>query len=70
MENNALLRVNFEVNPQYIEQAAGMFVERKSRNVDIKYLPRFAFHFVDPYHDAGWGLERRATGILVRLTRM
>lgn len=35
MENNALLRVNFEVNPQYIEQAAGMFVERKSRNLRI-----------------------------------
>ena len=28
MENNALLRVDFEVNPQYIEQAAGMFIER------------------------------------------
>ena len=35
MENNALLRVDFEVNPQYIEQAAGMFVERKSRNLRI-----------------------------------
>lgn len=34
-ENNALLRVDFEVNPQYIEQAAGMFVERKSRNLRI-----------------------------------
>ena len=35
MENNALLRVDFEFNPQYIEQAAGMFVERKSRNLRI-----------------------------------
>ena len=27
--------MDFEVNPQYIEQAAGMFVERKSRNLRI-----------------------------------
>lgn len=34
-ENNALLRVNFEVNPKYIAKAAGMFVEKKSKSLRI-----------------------------------
>lgn len=34
-QNSALLRVDFEVHPDHIEQAAGMFVERKSRNLHI-----------------------------------
>lgn len=34
-ENNALLRVDFEVAPRYIEQAIDMFVEKKSRNLRI-----------------------------------
>ncbi|MDH6305774.1 hypothetical protein M2459_003508 [Parabacteroides sp. PF5-5] len=35
-ENNALLSVQFEIHPKYVEKAAGMFVERKSRALDIK----------------------------------
>lgn len=34
-ENNALLRARFEINPKYIKQAAGMLVEKKSRNLKI-----------------------------------
>lgn len=34
-ENSALLRARFEINPKYINQAAGMLVEKKSRNLTI-----------------------------------
>ncbi|MDR0748716.1 MAG: carboxypeptidase-like regulatory domain-containing protein [Tannerellaceae bacterium] len=35
-ENNALVAAHFEIHPQYVEKAVGMFIERKSRNLDIK----------------------------------
>lgn len=34
-ENDALLRATFEINPQYIKKAAGMFVEKKSKHLRI-----------------------------------
>lgn len=34
-ENDALIRVEFEINPRYIRQAAGMLVEKKSRALRI-----------------------------------
>lgn len=35
-KNSALLRARFEIHPKYIDQAAGMLVEKKSRNLSIK----------------------------------
>lgn len=35
MENAALIRAQFEINPRYIRRAAGMLVERKSRELRI-----------------------------------
>jgi hypothetical protein len=35
-ENNALVAAHFEIHPKYVEKAVGMFIERKSRNLDIK----------------------------------
>jgi hypothetical protein len=35
-ENNALVAAHFEIHPSYVEKAVGMFIERKSRNLDIK----------------------------------
>lgn len=34
-ENNALVRADFEINPKYVKDAAGLLVERKSRNLKI-----------------------------------
>ena len=34
--NSALLAANFEINPQYIDKAADIFVLKKSKGVDIK----------------------------------
>lgn len=34
-ENNALLRIDFEVNTKYIDKAADMFVEKKSKHLRI-----------------------------------
>lgn len=34
-ENSALLRARFEINPQYVNKAADMFIERKSRHIHI-----------------------------------
>lgn len=34
-ENDALLQATFEINPQYIKKAAGMFVEKKSKHLRI-----------------------------------
>lgn len=34
-DNNALLRATFEINPRYIKKAAGMFVEKKSKDLRI-----------------------------------
>lgn len=34
-ESSALLRARFEVNPRYINKATGMFIERKSKHIDI-----------------------------------
>lgn len=34
-ENNALLGARYEVNPKHIHRAANMFVEKKSRNINI-----------------------------------
>ena len=35
-ENNALIAIHFEIHPKYVEKAAGMLIERKSRDLDIK----------------------------------
>jgi hypothetical protein len=35
-ENNALVAAHFEIHPKYVEKAVGKFIERKSRNLDIK----------------------------------
>lgn len=34
-ENNALVRAEFELHPKYVKDAAGLLVERKSRNLKI-----------------------------------
>lgn len=34
-ENDALLRVRFEINPRYIQEATSLFVERKSKHLNI-----------------------------------
>lgn len=34
-ENSALLRAEFELHPKYVKEAAGMLVEKKSRNLKI-----------------------------------
>lgn len=34
-ENSALLRARFEIHPKYVEKAAGMLVEKVSRNLSI-----------------------------------
>lgn len=34
-DNNALLGATFEINPKYINKAANMYIERKSRNLNI-----------------------------------
>lgn len=34
-ENSALLRAEFELHPKYVQNAAGMLVEKKSRNLKI-----------------------------------
>jgi len=35
-DNDALLMVRFEIHPDYVEKATSMFVERKSKGVNIK----------------------------------
>lgn len=34
-ENNALVMARFEINPDYVEKTAGMYVEKKSRHLKI-----------------------------------
>lgn len=34
-ENNALLSARFGIHPRYVEKATGMFISRKSKNLDI-----------------------------------
>ena len=43
-DNSALLVAHFEVNPQYIGKATGLFVLKKPKNVDIK--PESAEYYV------------------------
>ncbi|MDR1402081.1 MAG: carboxypeptidase-like regulatory domain-containing protein [Tannerellaceae bacterium] len=35
-ENDALVAAHFEIHPKYVEKAVGMFIERKSRNLEVK----------------------------------
>jgi len=34
-ENNALVRASFEINPKYVDKATNLFVEKKSRDLNI-----------------------------------
>ena len=34
-ENNALVRASFEINPKYVDEATNLFVEKKSRDLNI-----------------------------------
>ncbi len=34
-ENNALIRATFEINPRYIDKATNMFIEKKSKDLNI-----------------------------------
>lgn len=43
-ENSALLRAEFELHPKYVKEAAGMLVEKKSRN--LKIIPQKVIYTV------------------------
>lgn len=43
-ENSALLRAEFEIHPKYVKNAAGMLVEKKSRN--LKIIPQKVIYTV------------------------